>query len=100
MKEKALKHKRGKEENLHYWNQTHIGQFVNALHQFIKLNPDLRVHGSHPDYQVKDGQIVLSGQPVDLDSPNLPDPRQIQVEESAFNEASIVLSDSEAEPEA
>ncbi|KAK7267329.1 hypothetical protein RIF29_19998 [Crotalaria pallida] len=95
MREKALKHKRGEEESLHYWNQTHTGQFVNALHQFAILNPDLRVHGSPPDYLVKDGQIVRAGHPVDLESPNLPNPRQILVDESAFNKASVVLFDSE-----
>ncbi|KAK7256506.1 hypothetical protein RIF29_29957 [Crotalaria pallida] len=75
MRENSLKHKIREEENRFYWDQTHVGQFVNALNEFTFLNQHLNVHGAHPDHRVEDGQIVYEGGPVDLTSVDLPNPR-------------------------
>ncbi|KAK7256172.1 hypothetical protein RIF29_29609 [Crotalaria pallida] len=86
------------EENRFYWDQTHVGQLVNALNQFSFLNQHLNVHGAHPDYRVENNQIVSEDGPVDLSSADLPNPRELVDDTSVFPENSIVLSDSEDEP--
>ncbi|KAK7260265.1 hypothetical protein RIF29_26172 [Crotalaria pallida] len=75
MKKKALKYNRSAEQNILFWNQTHNAQFLNALSQLSLLNPKLQVLGSHPDFE-------------------------IQVDKAKFDEATVVLSDSEAKVEA
>ncbi|KAK7251012.1 hypothetical protein RIF29_33870 [Crotalaria pallida] len=70
-----------------------VNVFVNALNRFSLLNPYLNVHGANPDYRVEGNQLFSQDDPVDLNSTDLLDPRQLVEDTWEFPKDSVVLSD-------
>ncbi|KAK7250638.1 hypothetical protein RIF29_33186 [Crotalaria pallida] len=74
-------------------------KFLNVVHQLSFMNPGLRVVGSHPFFEVMEGKMMdkRSGAPVEvnLDASDLPDPCQIVLDETEFDESAVAFSDLE-----